>query len=195
MRREKSFAGEHRENNNNNNSNSTNSSLAEEVKEMKTVLKTIQGNSTNIKRNLDVLKGTTVCNIRRTITPRGPRAVVFFKIGTFCRHSLAPGENIFVDLSLFVLVFNTNLTNNLKFNDKFTKLQSNPTFHSEERLVSLAIGRERFVGLSTSFYIGAKAQPTIFHVSTNVYSCSAFSDIFYKKGILKQTNFNKTIYR
>ena len=95
MRREKSFAGEHRENNNNNNSNSTNSSLAEEVKEMKTVLKTIQGNSTNIKRNLDVLKGTTIYNIRRTITPRGQRAVVFFKMEPFADILWLP-EKIFL---------------------------------------------------------------------------------------------------
>ena len=57
-----------------------------------------------------------------------------------------------VDLSLFTLLYNTNFTNKLKFNDFFKlKTKNNtltiqtfynpenqPTFHSEERLVNLA---------------------------------------------------------
>ena len=53
---------------------------------------------------------------------------------------------ISVDLSLFVLLYNTNFIHKLKFNDLkiinyltlqiFENLQNNPTFHSEERLVT-----------------------------------------------------------
>ena len=66
-----------------------------------------------------------------------------------------------VDLSLFVLHYNTNLMNKLKLNDFlktknknnsltvqiFVHLQNHPTFHSEERLVNFVRGRECFVGL------------------------------------------------
>ena len=94
--------------------------------------------------------------------------VVFFKIGTFCWPFLAlsiaralmysisvglrrRGGTISVDLSLFVLLYNANFINKLKFNDFFWKLkqfidckkmfslQNQPTFHSEERLVNLCI--------------------------------------------------------
>ena len=65
--------------------------------------------------------------------------------------------------SLFVLLYNTNFMNKLKFNDIlktkndkqfidctvhiFFNLQNHPTLHSEERLVNLEKEREYFVGL------------------------------------------------
>ena len=70
---------------------------------------------------------------------------------------------ISVDLSLFVLLYNSNFMNSLKFNDINKKFkttnntltvqifyyqQNHPTFHLEERLVNSARGRECFVGLS-----------------------------------------------
>ena len=71
------------------------------------------------------------------------------------------GENISVDLSLFVLLYNANFMNKLKFYDLKKKannnsltvhiifnLQNHPTFRLEERLVKLARGRECFAGLS-----------------------------------------------
>ena len=58
------------------------------------------------------------------------------------------GGNISVDLSMFVLLYNTNFLNKLQFNDlknpknllaitKILNLQNHPTFQSEERLVEL----------------------------------------------------------
>ena len=69
------------------------------------------------------------------------------------------GGNVSVDLSSFVLLYNKNFTNELKFNDKnnsltvqiFFNLQNHPTFHSKERLVDIVRGRECFVGLSVFF--------------------------------------------
>ena len=69
------------------------------------------------------------------------------------------GGNVSVDLSSFVLLYNKNFMNELKFNDKnnsltvqiFFNLQNHPTFHSKERLVDLVRGRECFVGLSVFF--------------------------------------------
>ena len=69
-----------------------------------------------------------------------------------------------VDLSLFVLHYNTNLMNKLKLNDflKTTSknnsltvqilvhLQNHPTFHSEERLVNLHSERKRVLCWSIS---------------------------------------------
>ena len=73
------------------------------------------------------------------------------------------GGTISVDLSLFVFFIIQTSRTNLKFNDFkkiqknnaliiqiFYNLQNQPTFHSEERLVNLARGREFFVGLSIS---------------------------------------------
>ena len=72
-------------------------------------------------------------------------------------------ENIFVDLSLFVSLYNTNFMTKLKFYDFFKNwkrkiicwqykfffnLQNHPTFHGEERLVNLERRRECLVGLS-----------------------------------------------
>ena len=59
------------------------------------------------------------------------------------------GGNNSVDLSLFVLLYNTNLINKLKFNiyketktknysltvQIFINLENHPTFHSEERSI------------------------------------------------------------
>ena len=63
-------------------------------------------------------------------------------------------RNISVDLSLFVLLYNTDFMNKLKFNDFlklkkiFFNLRNHPTFNSEKRLVNLKRGRECSVGLS-----------------------------------------------
>ena len=72
-------------------------------------------------------------------------------------------RTIFVDLSLFVLHYNTNFMNKLEFNVKkkkfkpinntlivqiFYNLQNHPTIHTEERLVIPAKGRQFFVDLS-----------------------------------------------
>ena len=64
------------------------------------------------------------------------------------------GGNISVDLSLFVLLYNSNFMNKPKFKDSlqtvkfFYNLQNRHTFHSEDRLVNLERGRECFVCLS-----------------------------------------------
>ena len=75
------------------------------------------------------------------------------------------GGNNYVDLSLFVLLYNivhTNFMKKLEFNylkkwlnkkllltvHIFYNLQSHHTFHSEERLVNLLSRRECLVGLS-----------------------------------------------
>ena len=80
------------------------------------------------------------------------------------------GGNIFVDLSLFVLLYNSNIMNKIKFTDFvknkkqkhiivlyvqiFDNLQNPPTFRSEERLVNLIRRSEYFVGLSSSDFMG-----------------------------------------
>ena len=65
------------------------------------------------------------------------------------------GGTISEDLSLIVLLYNTNYMSKLKFTKtkncsltvkQCSNLQNNPTFHSEELFVR---GRECFVGLST----------------------------------------------
>ena len=65
------------------------------------------------------------------------------------------GGNIYVDLSLLVLLKITNFMNKKTLNDSnsltvqiFFHLLNQPTFHSEERLVNFVRGGEWFVGLS-----------------------------------------------
>ena len=73
------------------------------------------------------------------------------------------GGNISVNLTLFVLLYNTNFMNKLRFNEFLRKkfidctnvLQStkSPSFlYLEERLFNLVRARERFSGLSTVYY-------------------------------------------
>ena len=54
-------------------------------------------------------------------------ADLFFTLGIVCAHIQGSlrrrGGNIYVDLSLFVLLYNTNFMNKLKFND-FLKLKT-----------------------------------------------------------------------
>ena len=83
---------------------------------------------------------------------------------TYVRRFKEEGRHISMELSLFVLVHNTNFMNKLKFNEYkklkqinslieqiFLNLLNHPTFQSVERLVNLGRGREYFVGLSILF--------------------------------------------
>ena len=99
------------------------------------------------------------------------------------------GGNISVDLPLFVLLYNTNFMNKLKFN-KFLKyykrkiinclytfsliFKTTPTFHSEERLVNLVRGRECFAGLSILLVYGSSEYTNLGQVSlSSLLPCMA----------------------
>ena len=88
------------------------------------------------------------------------------------------------NLFLYVLLYNTNLLNKLKFNTFFKKLLTNnsltvqlffivqnyPTVHSEERLANLVRGRECFVGLSILYIISLCTRSFV----DGVYTMSSF---------------------
>ena len=64
----------------------------------------------------------------------------------YCKLVLVEGGNIYLELSLFVLLYNTNFMNFMFFN-----LQNHPTFHSQKWLVNLVRERECVVGLYLNY--------------------------------------------
>ena len=82
-----------------------------------------------------------------------PFAVLFWLLRIARAHTEVGeggGGNISVDMYFFILLYNANFMDKLKFKERkkfidrkfFFILQNHPTFHSEERLVNLVRGRE-----------------------------------------------------